>query len=159
MKIGWQSGSSRMTVGSNTFLIVTLWTNSGPALMRTLTLFPPYSRPPMNPTFLSKKRRLGNISSPIFVSNTKKQSSPITSRKQAYLGWAAFAHDQTPFSWCFPPGAQPPVQTHLLVSILITTGTIHCSYLKYKKFTSGGSNTGRATGLPEDSEAAKTPEF
>ena len=131
----------------------------GPALKKAWSLSLPYSSPAINPTFLSKKRRLGNISSPIFVSNTKKQSSPITSRKQAYLCWAAFSHDQTPFSWCFPPGAQPPVQTHLLVSILITTGTILCSYLKYKKFTSGGSNTGRATGLPEDSEAAKNPEF
>ena len=56
-----------------------------------------------------------------------------------------------------PP--QPPVQTHLLVSILITTGMILSSYLKYKKFTSEGSNTGRATGLPEDSEAARNPEF
>ena len=59
LKTWWQkSGSSWMTVGSNTFLIVTLWTNSGPALVRALTLFPPYSCPPINHTFLSKKKNV-----------------------------------------------------------------------------------------------------
>ena len=131
----------------------------GPALKKAWSLSLPYSSPAINPTFLSKKEGWETSQAPSFVSNTKTQSSQITSRKQAYLCWAAFSHDQTPFLWWFLPGAQLPVQTHLLVSILITTGTILSSHLKYKKFTSGGSNTGRATGLPEDSEAAKNPEF
>jgi len=52
LKPWWQkSGSSHMAVGSNTPLIVVLWTK-GPALMRALS--PPSSCPPITPTSCQK---------------------------------------------------------------------------------------------------------
>lgn len=58
LKIWWQKcSSSQMALVPNKSLIMAPAQMVGPELMRALALSPPYSCPPVNPTFLSKTNK------------------------------------------------------------------------------------------------------